>query len=215
MKTVIRKGVFETNSSSTHALAFSDSEPDEYTFECASPWSRLLMLKALVNAGGVDDTEDDEDEESCESGWNVKEPAEDEMLPESRTINRFYDICLDVFCEREKVEKENIAEYLALKLIEGTESKHSRAFIDEFVSNYRRYGSERLCECMFGQGCLDFCNCGFDYHRRLLTDVAGIKDCSDEDSLCEAAKEYLLGKKRFFGTENYNGFMLLDDKERL
>ena len=217
MKTVIRRSVFETNSSSTHSLTYSDKEPKEYSFECDSPWSRLLMLKALINVGGYRDLVDEEDiepdnfdfNESEENEQGVANTSVDENVNEdddedlgdkgptdSDYIKRFYDVCLDVFSENEKVDKENIAEYLALKSLGDIESKHRKQFIRRFILDYDNYGSEELCESMFSEGCLDFCTCGYDYHYMLLSDIFGKTNYRDESTYREVANNYLYGKKR-------------------
>ena len=243
MKTVIRRSVFETNSSSTHSLTYSDKEPKEYSFECDSPWSRLLMLKALINVGGYRDLVDEEDiepdnfdldelEENEQDAANMsgddnineaadddnedeEKDAEDKGPTDSDYIKKFYDVCLDVFCENEKVEKENIAEYLALKRLGDIESKHRKQFIKRFILDYDNYGSEELCESMFSEGCLDFCTCGYDFHYMLLFDIFDRMDYRDESIYPEVANNYLYGKKRFFGIERYCGCMLMDDKDKI
>ena len=88
MKIVIRKQVFETNRSSTHAISYTKEldEKDDYSYKLKSPWSRLLLLKALTNASGPNDN-----------------------------MDKLYFAAQDVFCERENINKDDLINYLAAK----------------------------------------------------------------------------------------------------
>ena len=59
MKTVIRRGVFETNSSSTHSLTIvkgSESAPKdmEVSFEVISPTAKVFMIFGFVENAGCE-----------------------------------------------------------------------------------------------------------------------------------------------------------------
>ena len=136
MKVAIRRNVFETNSSSTHSLSYTSVPPAEYSFECDSAWSRMIMLKALIN--------------------NASTPNENSELAS------FYKECLAVFSAKENVEIELIPDYLGIKLSEKYPKTNANQILKAFLSAYDSY-DDTLCSYMFSEGCLDCCYCGFDY----------------------------------------------------
>ena len=185
MKTAIRRGVFETNSSSTHSLTYSAREPDSYAFACESAWSRLLLLKGLLN-------------EAALSGKDKK-----------RRMQKFFTVCRKVFSERENIPQKKILDYLGEKMAELYKKDDERGDKEEFLCYFREAFDKKgdyLCSFLFENGCLISCDCG--YCRFGDLEVALLSDGEDET----AAEKYLYGEKMFFAKESYAGCCPLEDK---
>ena len=248
MKRVIRYGVFETNSSSTHSMTYSKTPPKEYTFECASPWSRLVVLKALTNVGVETDLREEEtfainpdhdeefeeeyqetsDEEAEEDeGAEKQEISEDESeeeedydyeyhdSPTSDILKSFYERCAEIYCEREGINKKDLAEHLGeLTAKNLLNLKNVKRYVGYFKQCYDGRDCD-LCDCLFAEGTLDDCTCGFDYARSVLWNIFDGADYLFLSDFTEKATEYLYGEKRFFATEHYSGFITYNDKKKV
>ena len=239
MKKVIRYGVFETNSSSTHSMTYSKVAPEEYTFECASPWSRLVVLRALTIVAleserrkeetfevQLDYDEELEKEYKEMMGAITEEETSDETsidedefvcTPDTSAdiLVEFYDACAALYCERAGVSKEDLVEHLGkLSATDIMELKN----VDRYVNHFKRcyYGNDcDLCECLFEEGPLDFCTCGYETAFSILFDIFGGSDYLTCKDFGAKAEEYLYGEKRFFATEHYAGCKTYDCKKKV
>ena len=199
MKTVIRKGVFETNSSSTHSLSYYPGEDDEgnegYTFACKTPAARLIMIKAQVNHCRGDLRDDDRAQKYVS------------------LLKDFYDACVELFCEREKVDPEGIEDYL--------EAFAAKTFYGDADRRYERSGfkeryeerSCELCESFFENGPLVECNCLYDEDevKEFLRDYFDMTNGTPD--LKAKAEDLLYGPDDFFAIEYYSGVYLVNRKQ--
>lgn len=233
MKTVIRKGVFETNSSSTHALAIvrgDEKAPEdmEVSFEVCSAVAKVFMIFGFIENA----------EYSCEGGkrgWPRK------------LMLRFKDAALAALAERlgitvkealEEVECEAFGER-AIKDALGDEEKlrrvlkEHRGFAAEFKASKekdiaafaeRYYQSELerfktmkdgkyCCDAYFCNGCLIDCYCGFESFG-LMVDQFGLDRYDTDESLLEKAREFLSDDVRILCEEMNAGIIPIVTGER-
>ena len=197
MKSVIRIGVFETNSSSTHSLSYCPHEDENgkevFTFECRTPAARLIMIKAQVN--------------HCRSDLR-----DDRAQKYVTLLKDFYDACVALFCEREKVDPEGIEDYL--------EEFAGKTFYGDGDRRYERSGfkeryeerSCELCESFFENGPLVECNCLYDDYevKDFLRDYFDMTH--GKPDLKAKAEELLYGPNSFFCCEFYSGVYLINDR---
>ena len=211
MRTVIRRGVFETNSSSTHSLTFTDVAPKSYTFECKSAWSRLLMFKGVLNELRLEyewrkkDFEESDDEDT-ELIYDI-DVSDDSF---EKDLDELYDACVKVFCKEENVEPEKLVEYLSnLYIGENGGGQYDKELKKYFCEHYAKKG-DGLCSMIFEEGCLFECDCylcrGNNLHDALFKSIK-------YDNLEDLAKKILYGEHSFFALEKYQGVILLDKKE--
>ncbi len=199
MRFVIRKGVFETNSSSTHSLSYCPGEDEEgnegFTFACKSPAARLLMIKAQVN--------------HCRGDLRDDNRSKKYVV----LLKDFYDACVNLFCEREKVDPDTIEDYLedfAKKSFYADVEFHDEWYI--FKEQYEDRSCD-LCESFFSDGPLIECNCLYDegevkpFLRDYFDTTHGTPD------LKKKAEELLYGPDDFFAIEYYSGVYLVNRKQ--
>lgn len=200
MKTVIRKGVFETNSSSTHSLSYSPREDEDgkegFTFACKTPAARLLMIKAQVN--------------HCLEDLRYEGKSQKYIA----LVRRFYDVCVDLFCRREQVDPSTIGDYLAdfarKTFYGGTRAPEANEW-DPFRSQYDDMSCE-LCESFFEDGPLQSCSCLYwegdvkPFLREFFDMEHGKPDLEAK------AEELLYGPNSFYCCEYYSGVYLIDNQ---
>ena len=194
MKTVIRRGVFETNSSSTHSRSYYPGEDEDgnegFTFECKTPASRLLMIKSQVN--------------HCLSDLNVERNAKEQIA----LVKKFYDVCVALFCEKEGVDPSAIEDYLSEQAAKTFYADPDRRHHLMHFKEYYHDESCDLCESFFDSGALRDCEC---LYEDVKTFLRGFFRCgTDETALREKAEKLLYGANDFVITEYYAGFMLID-----
>ena len=198
MKKIIRRGVFETNSSSTHSLSYepgSDVEGNEgYTFECRTPAARLLFIKSQVN--------------HCLDDLKYARKPHDYMV----LVNTFYEVCVELYCEKQGVDPATIEDHLcefASKTFFSGASCEDAEYVKYFKSIYHSKTC-RLCESFFEEGALIACDCLYENVKLYLQEffAAG----RDRDSLRKKAEEMLFGPKDFFCIEYYSGVYLVNTR---
>ena len=231
MKCVIRKGVFETNSSSTHSVTYG-KKPREYTYELASAWSRLYMLKALLNAtnepwrhipwdsdaeayGSADEAAEAFDE-AAEGMGELDEYEEYEPKAEDgpSALQQLYDACVKVFCDTEGIAPEDLQNYLADKAVDNICDIPNKARFREYFLNNFDDPSCNLCSCIFSEGTLDECTCGYDSCRLANELFMDFIDCI-ENRYAAMAREYLYGRREMYVTEHYAGCKTIDAKRKV
>lgn len=198
MKRVIRRGVFETNSSSTHSLSYSAAEDidgnEGFTFECKTPAARLLMIKAQVN-------------HILEDLKYARKPHDYIVL-----VKTFYEVCVELYCERQGVEPEALEDHLCDFAINTFYSGSSCAdihFREYFKEIYHAKNCE-LCESFFEEGALMACDCLYGNVKLFIQDF--LADGRDRDSMRKKAEEMLYGPNDFVCTEFYSGVYLVNTR---
>ena len=217
MKITIRRKVFETNSSSTHSLSYTSDTPDEYSFKCDSAWSRLLILKGLINQASLYGGEeyDEEYDEDTTQGEDLSEEIDNEeeyfdnSLDYKEKVYDFFEACLKVFSAKEGVSIDDVPDYLGGKLL-AEYKKDPCAFADEeFMKYFKEAYDEKgdhLCSFLFEEGCLDECDCGYGRFGALANYVV------PNSPFEQGAEEYLYGDKAFCGEEYYAGCKFIASK---
>ena len=196
MKKVIRRGVFETNSSSTHSLSYYPREDidgnEGYTFECKTPTARLLMIKAQVN--------------HCLEDLKYAKKSHDYIV----LVNTFYEVCVELYCERQGVDPETIEEHLyefsRNTFYSGGVDSH---FKDTFMEYYHEE-SCALCESFFEEGALMACDCLYENVKLFIQ--AFLANGKDRDSMRKKAEEMLYGPHDFIATEFYSGVYIVNTR---
>ena len=188
MKTVIRKSVFETNSSSTHSVSYARIEGAEnFTFACQSPTARLLFIKAHVN-------------HALEELRSEKTGKDDLRLVES-----FYGACLKVYCERENLDPQSLDEHLFAEAKKTFFADESRQYRFDYFKKCYHEESEHLCESFFECGALVECDCklgdAYGFLRFFLPE-------GRNSDLEKRAETILYGEKSFICKEYYAGCKL-------
>jgi len=211
MKTVIRKGVFETNSSSTHSLAIvrgDERAPKgmEVCFRVCSPVAKVFMIFGFV--------ENAKYESSGSNGWprdivlrfkDAAVKALSEILGVS-VEEALGEVAYEAFGDRmvrgalgdeaklrELVKKhpDFAAEYKASK------EKDIVKFAEEFYrADFEKYkkmvDGKYRCDSYFYNGCLIECNCGFESYRAMVKSF-GLDRYDTDEMLLEKARALLSG----------------------
>ena len=190
MKIVKRAGVFETNSSSTHAVSFKTkpegeawrkekSIPEEER-EIRSRKEKFFFLMGLINVV------------SYEAPWIVEEcPELDRSWKPG--FAKAKDVFLKVLCELEGLAADEV-----LAELKEAESYHNGA-------------PEALCDRYFNEGTLDECHCEFCYFDKVDALIGGW--ASSEEDMRKAALEFYDNSRYFLLEEGwYGGIWDLEQK---
>ena len=237
MKTVIRKGVFETNSSSTHAISIKKSKEMEVskgtTFEVRSKLAKMVQIIGLINNAECECMSDDQ---------KLKIPKK-LRLPRELVL-KFKEVLIDTYGDitnqtREQVVKEIEFEAFSdtyLKSILDDKSKLEEYKLDNFAFNMafeesensdivefaKQYyledcekiktmtGGKIRCDCYFNDGCLSECHCGMENYIK-IKEALNINDNDTEAELKQKAQEFLSEETRFVAQEYWNGVYLEED----
>ena len=199
MKTVIRRGVFETNSSSTHSVSYTSSTSGSFTFACKSAWARFLVLKALLNHAFGN------------YRYYSKRGKGGTKKEDYALLKKFYDLCAAILCEKEKVDPKALTEFLWEK-VQTTfyEEDWKKRPLSVFKKLYDEE-SEDLCESLFECGALRECDCAYCDIASIMIAIVGF-DPSDA-ALAKKAEDYLYGEQFFVCTERYAGFEKINTKK--
>ena len=232
MKTVIRRGVFETNSSSTHSLTIvkgSESAPKdmEVSFEVISPTAKVFMIFGFVENAGC--------ECSGAKGWprdivmRFKDAAL-KALAETLGVS-VEEAAREVECEafgcreikealgdeaklREilKSHDEFSAEFKASK--EKDIVKFAEKFYNDDLNKFKKMtGGKFRCDSYFYNGCLIECDCGFESYRAMVKSFGLDRYDSDAD-LLEKARELLSSDVRLLCEELNAGIIPMTTGEK-
>lgn len=237
MKTVIRKGVFETNSSSTHAISIKKSKDMEISkdtsFEVRSNLAKMVQLFGLINNAEYDCVSDDP---------KFKVPKK--LVYPREMVLKFKEILIDTYSEitnqtreqaLEQIEfeafsdtylrgilnnKEKLNEYKLDNFSFGVAFEESESNdIVEFAKKYYVEDCERVkeltdgqirCDCYFNQGCLNVCDCGMENYIKIQKSL-NIDDNDTETELKQKALDFLNEETRFVAQEYWNGVYLEDE----
>ena len=194
MKTVVRRGVFETNSSSTHSLSYHPGEDEDenegFSFECRSSASRLLMIKAQIN--------------HCLFDLRYENRVQKyiDLLP------RFYDVCVQVYCEKEKIDSTRIEDHLSEFAKKTFYADKTRRHQARYFKKYYYDESTDLCESFFECGALRECSCLYDSVKHFLHYF--FRTGTSIKALQAKAEDLLYSEDSFFCTEYYSGCCLIN-----
>ena len=209
MKTVIRKGVFETNSSSTHSLTIvrgAEEAPKdmEVSFEVCSPVAKVFMIFGFIENAGCNC--------SGAKGWPKEvvlrfKDAAVKALAERLGVT-VEDALREVECEafgdrmvkgalgdeaklRELLSRhpDFAAEYKASK--EADIVKFADKFYNDDFNKFKKMtGGKYRCDSYFYNGCLIECDCGFENYRMMCKNF-GLARYDTDEVLLEKARELL------------------------
>ena len=204
MKKVIREGVFETNSSSTHAVAFkkrkgNQTEKDS-SYELHTPFFKTLFIiglcthaKKFAHAYELDIELDlkeilgeDYDEEHCQAH-------------ECEKIEGYEGQC-------EKFKNAVIKEFIKMENI--TQAEFDKRFNEsDFV-----YEGECDCRNFFDDDVLNDCTCPFDCYYS-ISKAFGLDGLTTEEEYLKKAKEVLSEGYKFVLQEYWQGCCLITKRE--
>lgn len=194
MKRVIREGVFETNSSSTHTVSFVRKETEgadkESSYELHSAFAKMMFLIGLCeNASGMPVYfEEDMDDILAE------------MYPEDEIpLISDKDMC-EKFLHMVKVE------YMAAESIDEAELE-KRICESDFS-----YEGKCLCRDFFEDDVLDICTCPFEGYSGIVNSLELYHLYTDDDYR-EKAKEFLSDEYKFILKEYWCGLELIEKGE--
>jgi hypothetical protein len=232
MKTVIRRGVFETNSSSTHSLTIvkgSESAPKdmEVSFEVCSPIAKVFMIFGFIENAGC--------ECSGAKGWPrevvfrfkdavVKaladklgisvEAALGEIECEAFGCREIKEALGDEAKLRAVLSKhdEFAAEFKASKEMDIV--KFADRFYKEDLEKFKKMtGGKYRCDSYFYHACLIECDCGFESYRAMVKKF-GLDRYDAEDDLYEKAKALLSDDVRILCEELNAGIIPMTTGEK-
>ena len=234
MKTVIRRGVFETNSSSTHAISIKKSNEKEIskgaTFEVRSKLAKMVQLFGLINNAEYDCVSDD-------PKFNIPKKL---RAPREIVLN-FKEILIDTYGEITNQTREEALEQIDFEAFSDTylrdilndKDKLNEYKLDNFTFNmaYEESGKEDIvefakqyyiddcnkiksmvgnkirCDCYFNQGCLNVCDCGMENYIKLQK-ALNLLDTDTNEVFKQKAIDFLSDETRFVAKEYWNGVYL-------
>ena len=200
MKKVIREGVFETNSSSTHSVVFkrrkSDLPEKESSYELHTPFVKTLFVIGLYSHAIRPTCFSREEDLAMVKNGNFEDYYDDMQQFYTDEYNK--GIC-------EKFKDAVINEYITLSGI--TSEEFDRQF------NESNFTYDRRCYCanFFEQDVLNDCTCPFDGFHGIIKQFK-LANLTDEQ-LAEKAKEVLSRDFKFVLKEFWNGCFLINEKE--
>lgn len=205
MKKVIREGVFETNSSSTHSVVFKRKETNaadnDSSYEIHTPFGKTMFLIGLITYvrkyGRI---------EAILSAdlFDFNNPTVDQWR-EMVGPTFLNDTDVEV-CERFKLAV--IDEYI--KLSKTTLEEFNKQFNE---SNFTCDG-ECLCCNFFENDVLDWCSCPFDSFGG-MRDAFDLYNLNTKEDYAKKAKQYLSNEFKFALKEFYCGVMQIGNGEIL
>ncbi len=187
MKRVIREGVFETNSSSTHSVVFKkktvDKADKDSSYELHSPLAKTLFLIGLINKAEQYSYSYDDNDEA--------------FLKQNLLFHK--NLC-------EKFKTAVVEEYL--RITNSTEEEFQKDFEEsQFVCN-----GKCLCHYFFDDDVLNDCTCPFFGYIGIATELNLCALSSSED-FAKKASEFLSNDFKFCLQEFWNGFCLVENKD--
>jgi hypothetical protein len=194
MKKVIREGVFETNSSSTHAVVFkkkkSDSPDNDSSYELHSPFMKTLFFIGLCTHADlyVKDYEED-----CE--YDLKQTDSNEKVvvegPKSQ-CSRFMSALINEYVKMSNITQEE--------------------FEKQFNESVFTWDGECQCRNFFDDDVLCDCTCPFDGYYQITAEL-GLNQLTTDEEFAAKAKEFLSDDFKFVLQEYWQGCCLITKKE--
>lgn len=232
MRIAIRKGVFETNSSSTHSLSLVRGDEKapadmEVSFEVCSPVAKVFMLFGFVENAEYEYV--DGESRARELVLRFKEAALQALA--ERLGGTLAEAIAEVECEafgsrplknalgdEEKLrgllksDKELAAEFKASG--SGDLLKFAREYYAEDLERCKSMMEGKYrCDTYFCNGCLIECDCGFESYSALVRKFN--LNCYDTDEiLLEKAREILSDDVRLLCEELNAGILPMPTGEK-
>lgn len=201
MKRVVREGVFETNSSSTHSVVFKKKKgnaPDkDASYELHSPFAKTMFLIGICNQADRY-TDYDFDNETTHTIEVVNEETWD-IEEQTITTLSYKGIC-------EKFKNTVIEEYL--KLCNVTQEEFEKQFNESIFT----CDGECFCRNFFDDDVLNDCTCPFDTFYGICKTLK-LNELVDDEAYVKKAQEFLSNRYKFVLQEYWNGFFLVGDKD--
>ena len=201
MKRVIREGVFETNSSSTHSVVFKKKKgnaPDkDASYELHSPFAKTMFLIGIYSQAERY-TDNDFDTETTHTIEVVNEETW-ELEQKTITTLSYKGIC-------EKFKNTVIEEYL--KLCNITHEEFKKQFDDSIFS----YDGKCYCRNFFDDDVLNDCTCPFDTFYGICKTLK-LNELVDDEAYVKKAQEFLSDDYKFVLQEFWNGLCLIGSKD--
>ncbi len=190
MKRVIREGVFETNSSSTHTVSFVRKEKEgadkESSYELHSAFAKMMFLIGL-----------------CENASRVPVYFEEDM--DEVLAEMYPEGDVPVMSDRDLCEKFLLAvkeEYMAKENINDSELE-KRIYESDFS-----YEGKCHCSNFFDDDVLCDCTCPFEGYSGIVTSLELYHLYTEEDYR-KKAKEFLSSEYKFVLKEYWCGLELI------
>jgi len=224
MKTTIRKGVFETNSSSTHSLSISDSasENEQISFEICSREAKIVLLWGLIENAEFNTINSYQEklkkkilelsEQIIKAYCDLSDKTKEEALLEID-----YEAFSNTYLRKKLNDEGALKEYLKedeqfAKEFKADGQNDIVAFANKyFVDGYKEFkkltNGRFRCDMYFQNGCLNDCTCGFESFDRIACQL-GISIYSTEEELYQKALEYLSDDFKILAKEYHGGFNL-------
>ena len=194
MKRVIREGVFETNSSSTHTVSYvkkkGDGADKGSSYELHSAFAKMMFLIGL-----------------CENASQIPVYYEEDMDDILREM--YPDGDIPVMSDKDLCEKFLLAvkeEYMKEENIDSKELE-KRILESDFS-----YEGKCLCRDFFEDDVLDICTCPFEGYSGIVTSLELYHLYTDEDYR-KKATEFLSSEYKFILKEYWCGLELIDGGE--
>ncbi|MBQ9084100.1 MAG: hypothetical protein IJY24_00415 [Clostridia bacterium] len=195
MKRVIREGVFETNSSSTHSVSFvrrEDSNPDEESsYELHSPLSKLIFLIGLIENARRSERYYDGEEDIIDEIPDLYVDMDEDILP----LNSLANICKNLL----NAVKD---EYMS---IEGIDEEEMNKRIAESPFSYE---GKCLCRNFFEDDVLDSCTCPFEGYSGIVNSLK-LYRLYTKNEFAEYARWFLAPEQKFVLKEYWCGMQLI------
>lgn len=228
MKAVIRKGVFETNSSSTHSLSLgktaSKEISEEASFEIRTREAKIALLLGLIENAEMEYSH--AKHKKAEYKRNLVLAFKEAVIEEYCKLNNytkeiallqidyeeFSNTYLRDILKNEETAAEKLNEYLNVNDDFKTAFRQSKNndivefakkyFIDDYNEFKLLTNGKFRCDKYFENGCLNSCDCGFESYTKIAEQFD-----LDENRIEDKAKEFLSDECKIIAKEYWNGFI--------
>ena len=224
MKTVIRKGVFETNSSSTHSLSLgktvSKEIDEEASFEIRTKEAKIALLFGLIENAEIEfcGCKHKKAEYDRKLVLNFKETVIEEYskqknyTKEQALLQIDYEEFANTYLRDIQDDEKKLKEYLEENEDFKNSFKQSKSmdivefakkyFIEDYNEFKRMTNGKFQCDKYFSNGCLNDCDCGFESYTKIAEEFD-----LDGNDIQEKAKEFLSDDCKIIAKELWNGFI--------
>ena len=228
MKAVIRKGVFETNSSSTHSLSLgktaSKEISEEASFEIRTREAKIALLFGLIENAEMEYSH--AKHKKTEYKRNLVLAFKEAVIEECCKLNEctremallqidyeeFSNTYLRDILKNEETAAEKLNEYLNVNDDFKTAFRQSKNndivefakkyFIDDYNEFKLLTNGKYQCDKYFSNGCLCDCNCGFESYTKIAEQFD-----LDGNKVEDKAKAFLSDECKIIAKEYWNGFI--------
>lgn len=217
MKKVIRYGVFETNSSSTHSVVFkrkkSEQKEPTSSAEIYSGLHKIIFLQGLINNAQMEESSFDGYDEEVETGeqepFNIEEF--EEFFEKNEDLKKIF---IESQTKKTRVgfmpHKEMVLEFLKLvKEFYMQENNLTSEQLEQKIDGEKMAcNNEILCDCYFGNGVLIECTCKFKNYYEIANELK-IAKIRTQKTLEKRARAFISNEYKFVLRELYCGVIPL------